>query len=119
MDIGVPSNLERFTGDAGLEFEAGFADDEQIRATIAEVDRRHGYLLDPHTATAWFVGKEKVGSRPQVVVGTAHPAKFAEAVEQSIGRRPEPPPGFEDLSSRPERVVRIGVDPSELDELIR
>jgi threonine synthase len=118
MDVGVPSNLERFTGDAGLEFEAGFADDEQIRATIAEVDRGHGYLLDPHTATAWFVGEEKVGSRPQVVVGTAHPAKFAEAVQRSIGRVPEPPPGFEDLLKRPERLARIGVDPSHLDRLI-
>lgn len=118
MDVGVPSNLERFTGDAGLEFEAGFADDEQIRATIAEVDQRHGYLLDPHTATAWFVGEEKVGSRPQVVVGTAHPAKFAEAVQLSIDRVPEPPPGFEDLLDRPERVARIGVDPSQLDRLI-
>jgi threonine synthase len=118
MDVGVPSNLERFTGDAGLEFEAGFADDDQIRATIAEVDRRHGYLLDPHTATAWFVGEGKVGSRPQVVVGTAHPAKFAEAVQRSIGRVPEPPPGFEDLLNRPERMARIGVDPSQLDRLI-
>ena len=119
MDIGVPSNLERFTGDAGVEFEAGFAEDEQIRATIVEVDRRHGYLLDPHTATAWFVGAETVGERPQVVVGTAHPAKFAEAVQQSVGRRPEPPPGFEDMSSRQERVVRIAVDPEQLDALIR
>ena len=118
MDVGIPSNLERFTGDAGLEFEAGFADDEQIRATIAEVDRRHRYLLDPHTATAWFVGEEKVRNRPQVVVGTAHPAKFAEAVQHSIGRVPEPPPGFEDLLDRPERVARIGVDASQLDRLI-
>jgi threonine synthase len=119
MDIGVPSNLERFTGDPAGEFQAGFAGDEEIRATIAEVDRSHGYLLDPHTATAWCVGSDTIGARPQVVVGTAHPAKFAEAVQQSIGRQPVPPPGFEDLAGRHERSVLIAVEPSELDRLIR
>jgi threonine synthase len=118
MDIGVPSNLERFTADPGGEFRAGFAGDDEIRATIAEVDKSHGYLLDPHTATAWFVGKDTLGARPQVVVGTAHPAKFAEAVEQSVGRKPTPPPGFENLSSRAERSVLIAPEASELDRLI-
>jgi threonine synthase len=119
MDINVPSNLERFSGDPSRVFLAGHADDRQIMETIAEVDRAHGYLLDPHTATAWFVAGSLPRKRPQVVVGTAHPAKFAEAVEQSVGRRPEPPPGFDDLSSKPERTSRIGVDPSDLDRLLR
>jgi threonine synthase len=119
MDINVPSNLERFTGDPGEAFQAGYAGDDEIRMTIAEVDTRNGYLLDPHTATAWFVGSDKIGDRPQVVVGTAHPAKFAEAVRQSVGRTPEPPPGFDDLARKPERSVVIDADPSELDRLIR
>jgi threonine synthase len=119
MDINVPSNLERFSGDPSRVFLAGHADDRQILATIAEVDRAHGYLLDPHTATAWFVAGSLPRERPQVVVGTAHPAKFAEAVEQSVGRRPEPPPGFDDLSSKPERTSLIEVDPSDLDRLLR
>jgi threonine synthase len=54
-----------------------------------------------------------------VVVGTAHPAKFAEAVEQAVGRRPETPSGFEDLAGKPERVTVIDPDPSELDRLLR
>lgn len=119
MDIRVPSNLERFTDDPAREFEAGYAGDEQIKNTIAEVDRRHGYLLDPHTATAWFVGNSTMGDRPQVVIGTAHPAKFSEAVRQSVGHTPQPPPGFEDLADRPERSTTITTDPSELDRLIR
>jgi threonine synthase len=119
MDIKVPSNLERFSGDPSRVFRAGHADDRQIRETIAEVDRAHGYLLDPHTATAWHVGGALPRERPQVVVATAHPAKFAEAVEQSVGRRPEPPPGFDDLSRRRERSVLIDVDVSDLDRLLR
>ena len=119
MDINVPSNLERFTGDASRAFGAGYAGDAQIIETIAEVDRLHGYLLDPHTATAWFVGTAYLSDRPQVVVGTAHPAKFAEVVERSVGRRPEPPAGFEDISARPERSILIDADPSDLDRLLR
>lgn len=119
MDIRVPSNLERFTGDPSGEFGAGSATDEEILGTISSVDREHGYLLDPHTATAWAVGSNHRSARPQVIVGTAHPAKFGEAVELATGSRPEPPPGFEDLSSRVERVLTIDQDPSELDRLIR
>lgn len=119
MDIGVPSNLERFTGDLSRVFRAGYADDDQIRETIAGVDRDHGYLIDPHTATAWFVGGSVVSDRPQVVVATAHPAKFGEAVEQSVGRRPEPPPGFDQLLERKERSVLIDPAASALDLLLR
>jgi threonine synthase len=119
MDIGVPSNLERFTADPTVELQAGFASDQDIIDTIAAVERQHGYLLDPHTAAAWHVGTTTLGERRQVVVGTAHPAKFAGAVERAIGRRPDPPVGFEDLLARPERMVRIGLDASELDRLIR
>ena len=119
MDVGVPSNLERFTDDPAAEFEAGFADDEQIGKTIFEVDSDHGYLLDPHTATAWFVGSETIGELTQVVVGTAHPAKFGETVQRAVGRVPEPPPGFDDISSKVERTWLISAEPSELDDLIR
>jgi threonine synthase len=119
MDVTVPSNLERFTGDPAKAFQAGFATDDEIVETIATVDEEHGYLLDPHTATAWRVGEAFIGDRPQVVVGTAHPAKFADAVQRAVGRAPETPEGFEELTDRPERVVVIDPDPSELDRLLR
>jgi threonine synthase len=119
MDVRVPSNLERFTGDPSKVFKAGYAGDNEIVDTIAEVSRRYRYLLDPHTAAAWHVSNSVVGERPVVVVATAHPAKFAEAVERAVGRRPNPPPGFEDLSQKAERLMIIEPDPSELDRLLR
>lgn len=119
MDVTVPSNLERFTGDPAETFAAGYAQDDEILKTIAAVEAEYGYLLDPHTAAAWHVGEALLGDLPQVVVGTAHPAKFAAAVQSALGRQPETPPGFEDLSGKPERVTVIDADPSELDRLIR
>lgn len=119
MDVAVPSNLERYPGDPGEDFLAGSADDDQIRETIAAVHAEHGYVLDPHTATAWKVGAATRSDLPQVVVGTAHPAKFADTVRASLGWAPPPPPGFEDLELRPERLTTIEADPSALAALIR
>ena len=119
MDINVPSNLERFTGDPSQVFTAGYASDEEIVDTITEVNRRYRYLLDPHTAAAWHVSNSVIGERPVVVVSTAHPAKFSETVERAVGRRPKPPKGFENPSKKPERLTVIETDPSELDRLLR
>ena len=118
MDVSVPSNLERFTDDPSQVFRAGYADDDEIVRTIAEVHDAHGYLLDPHTATAWSVGGAVAGPRRQVVVATAHPAKFGEAVERAIGHRPDPPPGFEGLATAPEHFELIEAEPSQLDRLL-
>jgi threonine synthase len=119
MDVSVPSNLERFTGDPSQVFTAGYASDEEILDTIARVNRRYHYLLDPHTAAGWHVSDSLIGERPVVVVSTAHPAKFGDAVERAVGSRPKPPEGFEDPSKKPERLMVIDPEPSELDPLLR
>ena len=119
MDIQVPSNLERFGKDPTAEFLAGWSNDAEIRETIATVSGVHGYVLDPHTATSWRAGADHPGDRPNLVVSTAHPAKFGDVVFGAVGRRPELPPGFDRLMDLPERVVTIDASPSELDMLIR
>lgn len=119
MDILVPSNFERFQADPVVEFRGGWATDEEIRATIKQVWDEHDYLLDPHTAAAWKVGEEFRQERPQVVVGTAHPAKFAEAISGATGVFPRPPVWLEDVVSQPERITTIPPDYSELDALLR
>ena len=111
MDIQVPSNLERFTGDPAVEFEAGWSSDDEIRETIEAVKADHGYVLDPHTATAWSAGEVTHGDRPQVVVATAHPSKFSSEVR--------PPARFEELFELPERIVAIDPVPTELAGVIR
>jgi len=110
MDIQVPSNLERFPGDLTEEFSASWCDDDQIRSTIEVVQESYGYRLDPHTATAWHAGDETRSDRPQLVVATAHPAKFDDLLA--------PPIWFPKLSDR-ERVVTIDANTSELTYLIR
>jgi threonine synthase len=118
MDIQRPSNLERLPVEARAEFGAGWAGDEEIKATIAIVDRAYGYLLDPHTATAWKVAGEHPSDHRQLVVSTAHPAKFSDVVEEASGRRPELPERLGVLTELPERYTTIDPSHSELIDLI-
>ena len=45
-----------------------------------------------------------------VVLGTAHAAKFPDAVEAACGQRPRLPDWLADLADRPERVTTFPVD---------
>lgn len=110
MDIQVPSNLERFTGDATTEFRASWSDDTQIKQASASVEDAHGYLLDPHSATAWRAAEETVAGRPQLVLATAHPSKFDDSVP--------PPDWFPPIEGLEERVITIDPDLAALEHHI-
>ncbi|MFO7549412.1 MAG: threonine synthase [Acidimicrobiia bacterium] len=102
------------------DFGAGWAGDAEIEQVIGEVSERWGITLDPHTAVAWKVGVEhRIPGRPLVVVATAHPAKFPEAVAEATGEAPRLPPGFGHLWSRDERFERIPADRDTLVDLLR
>jgi threonine synthase len=82
------------------------ADDETI-ATISRVYNETGRIIDPHTAVA-VAAAERCGSRvksPMVILATAHPAKFPEAVKRAIGRAPELPPHLAQLMTSEERCT--------------
>jgi threonine synthase len=70
--------------------------------------RLTGMVLDPHTATGTAAAAMLTGldadDHPVITLGTAHPAKFPDAVERAIGRRPSLPAHLADLFERPERT---------------
>ncbi len=102
------------------DFDAGRADEAQTAETIARVRAETGYLLDPHTAVAVSVA-ERVAHDPhvpQVVLATAHPAKFPDAVERACGERPALPPHLADLMERPERLPTLPNDLSAIEAYI-
>ncbi len=94
-------------------FSASRADERETGETIRAVHEATGYVLDPHTAVGVAVarklGLDKSGS-PLVVLGTAHPAKFPEAVEAACGVSPQLPSSFSGLMSRKERVTNLPND---------
>ncbi len=73
--------------------------------TEAEIRRLYGlgYLADPHTAIGIAAARVLPCSHvPTVVVATAHPAKFPDAIERATGLRPALPPRLADLFDRTE-----------------
>ena len=53
-----------------------------------------------------------------VVLGTAHPAKFPDAVEAACGVRPALPDWLADLPERTERVTELAADQAAVERAI-
>ena len=93
-------------------FSADRADENETAATIRTILRETGHLIDPHTAVGVAVAEKETRdpSIPMVVLATAHPAKFPDAVEAACGVRPPLPEWLVDLDRRPERVTTLPVE---------
>lgn len=82
-------------------------------ASAVEVQRRLGRVIDPHTATAWWALEQRrpelEPGLPQIVVSTAHPAKFPEVLRAALPEGVEglTHPSLEALRGRPERLYEI------------
>jgi threonine synthase len=80
-------------------------------ATIREVHRRYGIVIDPHTADGVKVGRERrTSSVPLVCLETALPAKFAVTIREALDFEPPRPPAFANLESRPQRCTVLAAD---------
>jgi threonine synthase len=102
-------------------FSSGRSGEAETRAEIARVFAASGYVLDPHTACGTVAASANRGDPaiPMITLGTAHPAKFPDAVEAACGVRPPLPPRMTDLYERKERVTVAPDDLAAVEALIR
>ncbi|MGQ0741760.1 MAG: threonine synthase [Alphaproteobacteria bacterium] len=106
-----PIVLDRLRG----RYAAASVDDCETSTAMARVYRQAGALVDPHTAVGLAVADRLAPvSHPVVVLATAHPAKFPDAVERATGVRPPAPPQLEGLLEAEERYDIV---PSDLEAL--
>ena len=93
-------------------YRAVAVDDGRTLATIAAVYEKSGRQIDPHTAVALAVAQDiRPGAQgPVVVLSTAHPAKFPDAVRRATGTSPPLPPRLRGLYEGVERVTVLGHD---------
>ena len=132
MDIQVASNFERFLyyaieGDCERvrsiigtfkktgkyvfpnfdrsSFSSSRTTDAEIPEIIRSVYSEFNYIVDPHTACG-FSGKQ---AGPEVVLATAHPAKFPETIRQAIDLEVTHP-SLEALKAR--EPVKYTVEPT-------
>jgi threonine synthase len=101
-------------------FTADRAGEEEVEATIRTVLRETGNFVDPHTAVGIAVAEKerRAPAVPMVVLSTAHPAKFPDAVEAACGVRPPLPEWLSDLNERPERVTVLPVDQAAVERFV-
>ena len=85
----VPADLLATIQD---QFWADFCDDDAANAVMGKVWSDHSYVCDPHTASGWLAAENYVNQtgdkRAMVVLSTASPYKFPEAVLTAIGEVP-------------------------------
>ncbi len=101
----------RLAADARGLFAAHRLDDQETIDVIRSVHQETGMLIDPHTAVA--VGAARKTPRDgtkRIVLATAHPAKFPDAVEKASGLRPPLPDHLSDLLERPEHAQTLDND---------
>jgi threonine synthase len=72
-------------------FGAGWADEDQIRASIKDCWDKNHYVIDPHTACGYhtLANTPRTPGVPRVLLSTASPYKFPRAVLEALG---EPAP---------------------------
>jgi threonine synthase len=100
-------------------FSSGWVDDAGIEQTVNEVFVQHGITIDPHTAVAWKVGNDhRRDGEPLVVVSTAHPAKFGEAVQRATGATPILPDRVAGVLNLPERTFSVDADMNSLVDML-
>ncbi len=86
------------------DFAAVRAGEAEIAAATQRLKREAGYLVCPHTACAFGTGApDSDPAVPQIVLATASPAKFPEALAETTGDRPGLPARLAHLMTAPER----------------
>ena len=117
-EFGVESGVHQ---EAAALFSAHRFSDAQTRAQIEQTYRQTGELLDPHSAIGVAAAREFIAASassaddaPTIALGTAHPAKFADAVTAACGTQAPLPPSLQAIMRRREKMQPA---PNDLDAL--
>ncbi|HUS98527.1 MAG TPA: threonine synthase [Hyphomicrobiaceae bacterium] len=95
------------------DFTASAASESEVAEMIQKMHAETGYLLEPHTACGVIAAGRTMAAGsavPQVVLSTAHPAKFAEAMQDIMGKPAPLPAGLSSLLDAPERFEVVAND---------
>lgn len=128
MDIGNPSNFVRLSElfndsvDKVRETVSSFAfTDEETKDAMREVFSSFAYTMDPHGAVAYLGLKkylELSGDKNThgIMIETAHPAKFIDTVEKTLGCKVTLPAALAELVDKKKVACEISPELGELKE---
>lgn len=118
MDVGDPSNFVRIQQIYGNNFEElkrhltsySFTD-EETRSAMKEIFKISGYTADPHGAVGYLGLKKYLEDQPQmhgVFLETAHPVKFLDVVDDTLGTEMALPPQIKSIIHKEKKAIGIG-----------
>ncbi|KZZ43207.1 MAG: threonine synthase [Saccharospirillaceae bacterium] len=101
-------------------FDSYAVDEQATIDAMQDVYKETGYLLDPHTAIGVKAARECRRNKriPMITLGTAHPVKFAEAVERAGFELPALPHHLSDLMDRDEKFDVLPADLNDIQAYI-
>ena len=93
-------------------FSSARIDQDEMALALRWARQEADMLIDPHTAIGLAAARaaDLPANVPVVTLATAHPAKFADAVERAAGERPQLPRRTGSLMDREERFVTLPGD---------
>lgn len=96
-------------------FASGKSTHANRLATIQDVYKRFGQMIDTHTADGVKVAREHVKEGvPMIVLETALPIKFAATIVEALGQEPTRPAKFEGIEALPKRVQVMKADVAQI-----
>jgi len=73
------------------DFLSASMDEKEVLDTIKEIYTKYAIILDPHSAIGFGALNKVNVEGNNIVLATAHPCKFPEAIDKSIGMKPALP----------------------------
>jgi threonine synthase len=102
-----------------FEIASGKSTHQDRLKTIRGLWEQYGVMVDTHTADGIKVGLEqRRPNLPLICLETALPAKFAETIQEALGREPERPAGLIGIEKLPQRCVVMDADVAKLKSFI-
>jgi threonine synthase len=100
-------------------FVSGCSSHADRLATIRDVWDRHQVMIDTHTADGVKVAREHLDpTMPMVVLETAQAVKFAETIQEALGRDPMRPKDFDGIENLPQRVEVVDASVDQVKAII-
>ncbi len=141
MNVGHPSNFARIVDLYGgimdqegniskmpdlnrmrQDLDSFSISDTETKAIIAEVYKKHKYILEPHGAVGWgglmrFSEKNKT-NLPCITFETADPAKFPDEIQRILGINPVVPLTLKEMQAKEEIYINVKKDYLEFKKLL-
>ena len=84
--------------------------ENETKLVLSDFFEKEKILIDPHTAVGIGVTKKIPLEGKTVILSTAHPSKFPDAVENATNKNPELPDTLQNILTKKENYIKLSND---------